>query len=97
MIYFFYITELLFLNVPLLGCRLYIAAAYDDRSVSVFLVKNIIGILFGIVEVYDCSFEYVEFYKGCGNFKQTTETETEETKSLSKLSDVYDDNDNVNH
>mgnify|MGYP001794703573 FL=1 len=66
--FFFILLELGFVNVPLLCIRIYIAAEYEDESVSIFLVKNIIGILFGVIEVYDCSFEYSQFCEGKGDF-----------------------------
>lgn len=47
------------MNVPLLVTRVYIAYVYKD-SVSVFLVKNILGITFGVIEIYDCSYDYRE-------------------------------------
>lgn len=40
-------------NLPLLIIRAYIAIEYDD-FISVFLVKNVLAILFGIIEIYDC-------------------------------------------
>ncbi|XP_067949916.1 uncharacterized protein [Watersipora subatra] len=54
--------ELLLLNIPLLTIRLYLAVHYDEPA-SVFLVKNIVGILFGVVEIYDCTYDiYSEAY-----------------------------------
>ena len=51
-----YITELLLLNIPLLAIRSYISVRYAD-SISVFLVKNIVAILYGAIEIYDCCYE----------------------------------------
>lgn len=50
------------LNIPLLIIRVYIASTYND-SISVFLVKNILGSLFAIMEIYDCSFDLLELKK----------------------------------
>lgn len=52
-----FLAELILLNLPLLMTRVYIGLIYGD-SVSVFLVKNILGIAFGIVEIYDCCYDY---------------------------------------
>ena len=50
------ITELLLLNIPLLVIRSYISVRYND-PISVFLVKNILAILYGVTELYDCCYD----------------------------------------
>ena len=77
--------------MPLLGTRVYIAAQYADQSVSVFLVKNLLGIIFGIVEVYDCSYEYHEFCKGKGDFVDINpQAEVKENHDITGSSDDTD-------
>ena len=77
--------------MPLLGTRVYIAAQYADQSVSVFLVKNLLGIIFGIVEVYDCSYEYHEFCKGKGDFVDISpQAEVKENHDITGSSDDTD-------
>lgn len=62
---------------------------------SVFLVKNLLGIIFGIVEVYDCSYEYHEFCKGQGEFtEQPKEVETLEKDGYGKENDAMEENHN---
>lgn len=67
------IAELLLLNVPLLVVRGYIALEYREH-ISVFLVKNILGILFGIVEIYDCCYDI-----GVVNAEEKKKKETPQT------------------
>ena len=77
--------------MPLLGTRVYIAAQYADQSVSVFLVKNLLGIIFGVVEVYDCSYEYHEFCKGKGDFVDINpQAEAKENHDITGSSDDAD-------
>ena len=73
MLCYFLLVELWSVNIPLLCTRVYIAFVYKDESVSVFLVKNIIGIIFGVIEVYDCSFDYRQFCEGKGDFSEEVE------------------------
>lgn len=56
---FFILSELLLVNIPLLAIRVFIAFRFGD-SISVFLIKNIIAIMFGLIEVYDCCFDRMQ-------------------------------------
>jgi len=55
----FIFVELCLLNIPLLCIRVYISIKYKDQ-ISVFLVKNILSIMYAIVEIYDCIFDLSE-------------------------------------
>ncbi|XP_067949164.1 uncharacterized protein [Watersipora subatra] len=80
--------ELMLLNIPLLVIRVYLAATYDE-SISVFLVKNILGIFFGLVEIYDCSYDiHSEKKKNSQDFT----TIDEEQRTLEKQNQSGSDN-----
>ena len=44
------------MNIPLLIIRLYAAVRYKD-PISVFLVKNILAIMYGVTDLYDCCYD----------------------------------------
>ncbi|KAF6031258.1 hypothetical protein EB796_010494 [Bugula neritina] len=66
------IMELLLLNIPLLTIRIYLSVHYGE-FLSVFLVKNIMGSIVGMVEIYDCVYDIYE-YKN----EKVTESESSE-------------------
>lgn len=82
---FLLISELFVINVPLLIIRSYIAVHFDD-FISVFLVKNILAILFGIVEIYDCCYDRYEERKEEELESQSNEDETDDTEKLTDRS-----------
>ena len=47
-----------------------------------FLVTNVIGIIFGAIEVYDCSFDYRQFCEGKVDFSE------EVVKAKAPLDDI---------
>ncbi|XP_067948399.1 uncharacterized protein [Watersipora subatra] len=77
--------ELLLLNIPLLTIRLYLAV-HRIEPASVFLVKNIVSIIFGLIEIYDCTYDiYSEAYNSNTlsdvNVKDSISSEHEKLKT----------------
>lgn len=67
------------MNIPLLAIRIYIAVQFGD-SISVFLIKNVIAIMFGVIEVYDCCFDRNREHRGYQETVDMAVTPTEEPK-----------------
>ncbi|XP_067949920.1 uncharacterized protein [Watersipora subatra] len=84
--------ELLLINIPLLIIRIYLAATYV-RSISVFLVKNILGIIFGLIEIYDCSYDiHVERIARHHDLVKVKESRTSVVKGNYSLSGLENGN-----